>query len=151
MLRKTLAAGSVLLLAACASIIHGGRQQVSISSTPTNARITVNGQPRGATPAVVELKRKDLHVVRLELEGYQPAEIALRRKVSGWVWGNIVFGGLIGLAIDAGTGGMYKLTPEQVVTTLPAVVGTLRTDALYVVLVDKPEAGWQHIGTLTQE
>jgi hypothetical protein len=30
------------------------------------------------------------------------------------VWGNIVFGGIIGLAVDAITGGLYKLAPEQV-------------------------------------
>jgi hypothetical protein len=89
--------------------------------------------------------------VRLELDGYQPVEIALRRKVSGWVWGNIIFGGLIGLAVDAGTGGMYKLTPEQITTTLAANVGTLRTDALYVVLVDEPDPEWEHIGALTPE
>jgi hypothetical protein len=150
-LQKTLGAGAILVLAACASIIHGSRQQVSISSTPSNARITVDGQPQGTTPAVVNLKRKDLHTVRLELEGYQPVDIALTRKVSGWVWGNIIFGGLIGLAVDAGTGGMYKLTPEQVVATLPATVGTLRSDALYVVLVDKPKTEWAYIGGLTPE
>jgi hypothetical protein len=38
----------------------------------------------------------------------------LHRGTSGWVWGNIVFGGLIGLVVDASTGAMYKLTPEQV-------------------------------------
>ena len=151
MLPKTLALGAVLVLAACATIIHGSRQQVSISSTPSNARVTVDGQPQGATPAIVLLKRKDLHTVRLELDGYQPVEIALRRKVSGWVWGNIIFGGLIGLAVDAGTGGMYKLTPEQLTTTLTANVGRLRTDALYVVLVNEPDPEWEHIAALTPE
>lgn len=151
MIRKTLSVGCILLVGACASIVHGSRQQVSVTSTPSNARITVDGQPQGSTPAVIKLKRKDLHTVRLELEGYHPAEIALTRKVSGWVWGNIIFGGLIGLAVDAGTGGMYKLTPEQVAATLPTVVGTLRTDALYVVLVDKPNMQWEPIGTLTPE
>lgn len=151
MVRETLSVGCILVVAACASIIHGSRQQVSVTSTPSNARITVDGQPQGSTPAVINLKRKDLHTVRLELEGYQPTEIALTRKVSGWVWGNIVFGGLIGLAVDAGTGGMYKLTPAQVAATLPAVVGTLRPDALYVVLVDKPDRQWEPIGTLTPE
>src|SRR5688572_8263570 len=61
MLPKTLGMGAILALAGCASIVHGSRQQVSISSTPSNARVTVNGQPQGATPVVVRLKRKDLH------------------------------------------------------------------------------------------
>jgi hypothetical protein len=33
--------------------------------------------------------------------------------VSGWIWGNLAFGGLIGLAVDFGTGGGYQLSPES--------------------------------------
>src|SRR5256885_14019069 len=110
-----LAAASVeaLCVGACASIIHGTHQDVGISSNPTAAHVTVDGQQTGTTPVVAHLTRKDNHIVRLELPGYKPYEATLTRGVSGWVWGNIVFGGLIGLAVDAISGGMYKLTPEQ--------------------------------------
>ena len=62
-------------------------------------------------------KRKT-HLVKLEMQGYEPFEIMLNRKVSGWVWGNIVFGGFIGWAIDAATGGLYKIEPDEVMATL---------------------------------
>ncbi len=49
--------------------------------------------------------------------------MALNRKVSVWVWGNIVFGGLIGLPIDALTGGLYKIEPDVVSAELIRRVG----------------------------
>lgn len=102
----------------CASIMHGTRQDVSIASTPSGASVTINGQDRGKTPAAVELSRKDKHLLKVELPGYLPFESYLIRKVSGWVWGNLVFGGIPGLAIDAITGGLYNLNPEDVTVTL---------------------------------
>jgi hypothetical protein len=34
------------------------------------------------------------------------------------VWANLVFGGIPGLAVDAITGGLYKVAPEEVTATL---------------------------------
>jgi hypothetical protein len=102
----------------CATIMHGTRQDVSITSVPTGAAVTVNGQDKGKTPVAVELARKDKHLVKIELAGYLPFEQYLVRKVSGWVWGNLVFGGIPGLAVDAITGGLYKVAPEEVTATL---------------------------------
>src|SRR5256885_116858 len=81
-----LAAASVaaLLVGACASIIHGTHQDVGISSNPTAAHVTVDGQQTGTTPVVAHLTRKDNHIVRLELPGYKPYEATLTRGVSGW-------------------------------------------------------------------
>jgi len=142
-------------LNACGSIIHGTTQQVSISSAPTGAQVTVDNMPLGETPVVGDLKRKDQHVVRVTLDGYAPYELALSRSVSGWVAGNIVFGGIIGLAVDAITGGMYKLTPEQVNATLEmGAPGTPRVgddDDLVVMVVLRPQPEWQSIGTLERE
>jgi hypothetical protein len=74
---------------------------------------------KGVTPVVIELKRKEKNlIVRVEKSGYEPVEIPLVRKADGWIFGNIVFGGLIGLAIDFGTGAAYKLTPEEINATL---------------------------------
>ena len=109
-----LTAGLLFALQACGTIIHGTTQQVAISSNPGNASVTINGLSMGQTPMLIDLKRKDTHFVKIELPGYAPYETFLSRQVSGWIWGNIVFGGLIGVVVDAASGGMYKLTPEQV-------------------------------------
>lgn len=98
----------------CATIINGNKQKVLISSSPASAQVMVDGKAQGQTPVKVDLKRKQAHSVIISHEGYQTQEVQLQRKVSGWVWGNIGFGGLIGLGIDAGTGSMYKLKPDSV-------------------------------------
>lgn len=139
-----------LLLCSCATIVNGTYQKISVSSTPTGASVTVDGVNVGGTPVILELKRKDDHMVRLTMDGYQPFEMPITCSVSGWVWGNILFGGLIGLAVDAGTGGMYKLTPEQIHAQMGnAGTGTVVQDGdIYVAVVLVPDPSWERIGYL---
>jgi hypothetical protein len=151
--RPVVLLSAVLLpaVAGCGTIMQGTSQQVSISSVPTGAAVTVDTTPYGVTPVTVSLSRKNHHTIKIQLEGYQPYELTTSRSTSGWVWGNIVFGGLIGLAVDASTGGMYKLTPEQVQATL-ARSGASRVtqsgDVLMVSLVLEPAPDWERIGNL---
>lgn len=150
--RAVAVVGLVAALSGCASIMNGTRQAVGISSSPTASAVTVDGVSHGRTPVVAQLMRKDNHIVRIELEGYQPFEATLTQSVSGWVWGNIVFGGLIGLAVDAISGGLYKLTPEQVTATLGRAAAATQAHgqdgALYLAVVLEPDPGWQRIGRL---
>ena len=141
--------GIALLLAGCGTIMHGSTQAVGIGSTPTGATVTVDNASLGKTPVIATLSRKDQHIVKIELDGYLPFESTITRSVSGWVWGNIVFGGLIGLAVDAISGGLYKLTPEQVQATMAQNVSFSRDgDRLIIAVVLAPEAGWEQIGQL---
>src|ERR1700704_2014308 len=144
------AVATAVVLCSCASIIHSTHQDVGISSNPTGAQVSVDGQVKGATPVVANLTRKDNHIVRIELAGYKPYETTLTRKVSGWVWGNIVFGGLIGLAVDAITGGLYDVRPEQISGQLSKTGASVQIhgDHLYVILVRDPDPSWRRIGQL---
>jgi hypothetical protein len=139
-----------LSLSACATIIHGTRQEVGISSSPTGAEVWVDNIKMGETPVVAKLRRKDTHTVKLILPGYQPYETTITRSVSGWVWGNIAVGGLIGLGVDAISGGMYKLSPEQVSGNFAVerAAGLSKEDELYIDVATKPQQGWEHIGQL---
>lgn len=90
----------------------------------------------------------------MSLDGYQPLEMGLTRSVSGWVWGNIVFGGIIGLAVDAITGGLYKLSPEQVSAQLQRAGGDAAADggdALVLTVILRPGPGMERVGTLQRE
>ena len=140
----------VALLAGCATIMQGTTQAVGISSNPTGATVTVDNIQNGKTPVVANLKRKDNHIVKIEMAGYQPFEATLTRQTSGWVWGNIVFGGLIGLAVDAISGGMYKLTPEQIQAELKSgnISWVPNNDTLFVNVVLKPNPAWEKVGQL---
>jgi hypothetical protein len=153
-MRSKLVPLASLLLAvtigACASIMHGTTQDIGISSSPTGATVTVDNGAKAQTPFVAKLSRKDSHLVHIVADGYAPADLTLTKTVSGWVWGNLVFGGLIGLAVDAMSGGLYNLTPNQLSAALakqPAAVAPTK-DGIYVIMVAAPEAGWQRVGQL---
>ena len=113
--------------AGCASIVHGGPRTITVNSKPEGARVLIvkvgtgDSVHSGTTPFTVSLSPKrgyfkgQSYIVRLDLAGYQPAEVALRAEMSGWYLGNIVFGGLIGmLAVDPVTGAMWNLTPNKI-------------------------------------
>jgi hypothetical protein len=148
--RSALFTALVVSLTGCCSIIHGTRQDVGISSAPTGAMVKIDNVSSGNTPVVAKLTRKDNHFVRVELSSYQPFDMTLTRSVSGWVWGNIVFGGLIGLAVDAIDGAFYNLSPEQVSATLAANHASVSKtgDGIYLFAVLKPEPGWVKVGQL---
>jgi uncharacterized protein YceK len=146
----TVAAIAGFTVSGCGTIIHGTRQGVGISSAPTGAQVWIDNVKMGETPVIAKLRRKDTHTVRLILPGYQPYETTITRNVSGWVWGNIVIGGLLGLGVDAISGGMYKLSPGQVSGSLAAehAAGSSKTDEIYVDVVMKPQRDWELIGQL---
>jgi hypothetical protein len=154
--RKAKKGGTIFLLmlglAGCASIIHGTHQDVGITSAPTGASVTIDNIQSGITPVFAKLTRKNNHIVRIELPGYQPLDLTVTRSVSGWVWGNVAIGGLIGLAVDAISGGMYKLSPEQLSATLnssPTHASMSKTDdGIYLFVVLKPQSNWERVAQL---
>ena len=142
-----------LLFQGCATIIKGSKQSVRISSYPSQASITINGKLYGETPTVARLARKDNQYIKIELEGYKPYETSLSRKFNGWFLGNLLIGGLVGMVIDAATGSMYNLTPDQVNAHFKSDVGTLYKDkdGIYVGVTLQPDPSWQKIGELERE
>lgn len=128
-----LALGVVLVFIGCASLLGGGtKQDVQISSSPAEAKVKVERsgvagriQPvwEGSTPATVTLKRKYEYLVTVSLDGYQPTEVALEHGTNGWVWGNLICGGLIGLIIDFSNGAAKKLVPGEVNVQLVTAMG----------------------------
>jgi hypothetical protein len=147
---RTLSIAGMLLLLGCATIMQGTTQNVGISSSPSGAQVSINGRQFGKTPVIANLSRKDNHIVRIELEGYESFEATLTRQTSGWVWGNILFGGIPGLIVDAISGGLYKLTPEQISASLNAsgAAYKLEEDTLYIGVVFGADSTWQRVGSL---
>jgi hypothetical protein len=106
----------------CASIVSGRNATVEIESQPSNADVVVrdkHGKEVVAThtPASVQLKRKDgflmpaSYTATIEKPGYAPETVPIRSTVNPWILGNVVFGGIIGLAIDNTTGAAWQ--PKQ--------------------------------------
>jgi hypothetical protein len=139
-----------VLLWGCATIMHGTSQKIGISSSPTGAKVSVDNTAYGTTPLFADLKRGDDHIVSIELEGYQKTQLTITKSASGWVWGNIVIGGLIGLAVDAISGGLYDLSPEQLNAELKKqnIGATIKEDGVYLLTVLRPDPSWKKISNL---
>lgn len=141
---------SLASLTGCCTVMHGTRQSIGIASNPSNVSIWVDRNYVGNTPLIVEMSRKDNHVVRIELEGYQPYEATFSRQLSGWVFGNIVFGGVIGLAVDAISGGLYMLTPDQIQAEMRSnrMAYSKKSNDSCIVVVLESDPSWKKIGNL---
>ena len=116
---------SLVLNVGCSSIICGTTQHVQFTSYPENAQIEIisaRGEiiNQAQTPTSITLKRgrgyflgADL-TVRALADGYEPKELPIPSRLNGWYFGNILFGGLIGmLIVDPLTGAMYRF-PDHV-------------------------------------
>lgn len=100
-------------LTSCATIINTTTQNVEIASEPQNARLTIDGKKFGITPQVVNIERGSNHVIKLELDGYEPYETQVTRKISAWYWSNILNGFIFGGVFDYLNGSMYELLPVK--------------------------------------
>jgi hypothetical protein len=93
-------------LAACASVVHGTRQEIEVHTDPPGALAIAEGQSV-TTPGVLNLPRKLKNAaIRIEKDGYRPAVMRLDRSLSGALWWNLV---LIPTSAAAG----WAATPEK--------------------------------------
>lgn len=111
------------LLCSCSTVLNTTTQDIEIKSEPSNAKITIDGKKFGTTPQTINIERGSNHIVKLELDGYDPYETQLTRKISTWFWFNILNGIVPGMVIDMFSGAMYNVLPEAVEVELqPAKV-----------------------------
>lgn len=112
-MRKFLIGMLVMSQFGCATIIKGDKQSIGISSNPSGARVQYSGGI-AITPSALNLETDQNYTLTLKKEGCEEASAVITKKPSGWLWGNIVLGGIIGLIVDFATGAAYKLSPENV-------------------------------------
>lgn len=108
-----------LLSSGCASIVKGTDQNIAINTDPNDATCTV--KRNGATISVIEetphillvpKSRNDL-AIACKKQGYEPSLTVVNSEGEVMTAGNLIFGGLIGLGVDAATGAINKY-PENV-------------------------------------
>lgn len=143
-LRTIIAIVFITTLFACATIVRERYLKVPINTLPTTATVTVTETgEKVTTPGVLTFDNKNLaekYTINIEKEGYKPASITLHRSMDGWLWGDIVFGGIIGLIVDFATGYAYDLDPEKIEQTLTpegkVLLENKRGEELTIVLLD---------------
>jgi hypothetical protein len=119
-------------LGGCASILGGGSHEtVRVSSNPSGANVrVVDGKGRevhtGTTPFSVSLKRgggyfaKAKYDFRATVAGRPDQKASTHARLNGWYFGNIVFGGLIGiLIVDPVSGAMWDLPDDVLIEFVP--------------------------------
>ena len=124
-IRIAAAFAAILILQGCASIVGESEYPVAVSSAPEGASFEIRNRSgqvvhSGSAPSTVTLKSGkgyfsgQTYTLLFKKEGYSDKTVTLDSNISGWYWGNILFGGLIGmLIVDPATGAMYKL-PESI-------------------------------------
>ena len=109
----------ILGLSACATIVEGSSQSLFVNTEPAQASCKLIRE--GAVLAVVNPspeavtleKSKDAINIECTKEGFFDEHTLLASSFQGMTVGNIIFGGIIGVGIDAASGAMNEY-PESV-------------------------------------
>ena len=101
-------------LPGCATIASDDHQSIVVTSDPPGATCQVR---EGAdivavvnqTPGTI-LVGKSRHDIAIDCEkpGYYPGAAVLQPHFQDWTFGNILYGGTVGVAVDASTGAMNE-------------------------------------------
>ena len=124
MLRCVFLAVSAMLLVACATITRGTTQVVAVD-TPgapgTSCTIqTQNGPQVVTTPGSVTLSRGSSSLpIQCTKECYLLGSSIIPSNAESMAAGNVIFGGIIGLGVDAASGAMNKYPDVVTVAMTP--------------------------------
>lgn len=106
----------------CASITRGTKEVFVVDSTPQDAEVRLSSGQVGRTPASFEVGRRDTLTVFVSKPGYKSRTLIVQSEVGGGgaagMAGNVLFGGIIGAGVDAGTGAMYEHKPNPLMVQL---------------------------------
>jgi len=106
----------------CATITRGTTDQVQINSSPPEAQARTSMGFTCITPCTLQTGRKDEFSVIITKPGYHTTEIPVRTQLAGagaaGFAGNVILGGVVGMAADAATGATLEHFPNPVTVTL---------------------------------
>lgn len=121
---KLLAATTAVLLSltGCATITRGSTEALVVESEPSGAQVQLSNGMKGTTPTSFKVKRKNNLTITVSKPGYETASINVTSQMAGAggvaMAGNVLVGGIIGVAIDASSGATKELKPNPVKITL---------------------------------
>ena len=124
-MRRLLPVIAILVLSGCATVTRGSKEAFAIETDPVGAKADVTdarGMVSCHTPCSVKVKRRGpLHIV-ITKEGYEVLRTTISSSIDGGgaagMAGNVLVGGLIGAAVDAGSGAMHSHKPNPLVAKL---------------------------------
>jgi hypothetical protein len=124
-------------LGGCATITKGHTQGFTVKTDPPGAEceITKKGAYVGVinpTPGTLQLQKGAAALnVACKKDGHLDASGTASSSVQGWTFGNLLVGGVIGFAVDAGSGAMHEYQTEMSLRLLPARFDSEASRELY--------------------
>jgi hypothetical protein len=110
------------VLSGCGTILSGTRQHINLGSEPAGATVKVDPAGEKAdfqTPAKISLEKKSNYVLRFSSPGYVDQQVEINKNLrAGYLILDIFLTGLIGVVVDAVTGGWNGLNPKEATVTL---------------------------------
>jgi hypothetical protein len=147
LIKIVIAASAALSLCACATITRGTTQAFEVKTTPSGAAVTTStGLNCPSTPCVFgQVPRNSNFDVTITKPGYKTHTAKVTNTTSSGggmgMAGNVIFGGLIGAAVDGTNGSMQDLTPNPLEVTLEPVDGSAPAAAPVATLAPATGAG----------
>ena len=117
-------------LTGCASITESKNQSMSVSTGDVTGAMCTLSNSKGSyyvnsTPGSVMVRNAcDQLTVTCKKDGYVPANPAagsIQDKSKGMAWGNILFGGIIGIAVDRNTGAGCTYPQQNIIFPMQKV------------------------------
>ena len=119
-------AASVLLCSGCATITKGTSQTVTIDTDPSGATCTMTRDAKtlavvNPTPGSVSIVKSSAPITVLcRKPDFLDAAGTLTSQFQAMTFGNVLFGGLIGVVVDAASGATHEYDPIITITLIPA-------------------------------
>lgn len=115
----------VLLSTGCATITKGTSQTVTVDTDPTGATCTLTREAKtlavvNPTPGSVSIGKSSVPItVVCKKVDFLDAAGTLTSQFQAMTFGNVLFGGLIGVAVDAASGATHEYDPIVTITMIP--------------------------------
>ena len=112
-MKRIITLSALVMLTSCASIVDGSQQAISVTTAPDNGATCQLQNNNGTffvnqTPGTVQIKQSTSDIVTLCQKGDKSGVAVTSSSTKGMAFGNILAGGIIGAAVDMGTGAAYK-------------------------------------------
>ncbi len=122
---KWLVLCSAVILSGCASTMKGTTQQLTVNTAPQGGTCVLSRGGKqiaqvATTPGTVNISKSNQDIdVTCNKAGFPKAVARLNSELEPMTFGNILIGGLIGVAVDYSTGAINKYQPTITVPLDP--------------------------------
>lgn len=117
-----IAVAATFIFSGCATITRGTKEVLIVDSKPSNAFVRLSNGMTGYTPASFKVARDSFLTCTIEKEGYHSSIVQINHQTAGGgaagMAGNVIFGGIIGVGVDAMSGATQELTPNPLFVEL---------------------------------